>query len=66
MEVRNSRELVAMLGTMLLQLALGEEELAAGEAAATPYWAAFPASVVGHRQAAAALRARAESLLAAS
>jgi len=40
----------------LLQLANHEDELAANEAAGVPYWAPTPASVIGHRAAAAALR----------
>jgi hypothetical protein len=50
---------------MLLELAHTEDERAADEAAAQPYWAACPATVLGHRAAAAALRDQADRLLAA-
>lgn len=50
----------------LLELARRQDELAANEAAATPYWKPQPSSVQGHRAAAAALRAEADLLLAAS
>jgi hypothetical protein len=50
----------------LLRIAHHEEDLAAAEAAAVPYWAPCPASVPGHRAAAAALRSQADLLLAAS
>jgi len=51
---------------LLLQLAKGQDELAASQAATTPYWEACPVSVIGHRAAAAALRAEADRLAAAS
>ncbi|HJQ04613.1 MAG TPA: hypothetical protein VJ872_04175 [Nocardioides sp.] len=47
---------------LLVDLAGTEEALAHSEAAAVPYWAPTPESVVGHRLAAVALRARAEAL----
>ena len=56
----------AHLRTLLLELARREDDLASNEAAATPYWAPAPATVLGHRTAAVALRAEAELLLAAS
>lgn len=51
--------------SLLLQLARDEDALASDEAAATPYWEPVPASVVGHREAALALRAQADELLEA-
>jgi hypothetical protein len=48
----------------LLRLAHVEENLAADEAAKVPYWAPYPPTVLGHRAAAAALRADADSFLA--
>jgi hypothetical protein len=47
----------------LFRLAMGQEELAATEAAATPYWAPHPPSVLAHRVAAAVLRAEADRLV---
>jgi hypothetical protein len=41
----------------LLSLAQWEDDMAAAEAAAVPYWAPYPDSVRAHRMAAAALRA---------
>lgn len=52
------------LRTILLSLARREDDLAAEEAAASPYWSPCPATVAGHRAAAAALRVEADSLLA--
>jgi len=55
------------LYSILLQLARGHDELAATEAAATPYWATCPLpTVVGHRTAATLLRAEADRLATAS
>jgi hypothetical protein len=54
------------LHAILLQLARAQEALAATEAMATPYWEASPSSVIGHRAAAAVLRAEANRLAAAS
>jgi hypothetical protein len=54
------------LRSLLLQLARHQEDLAANELAATPYWAPTPNTVVGHRTAALALRAEADLLPAAS
>jgi hypothetical protein len=56
----------AALRRELLRLARAEEDLAAAEAARVPYWSACPATVQGHRAAAAALRADADNFLAAS
>lgn len=52
------------LRAMLLRLAYLEEERAADEAAATPYWKPCPTSVEGRRYAATALRTAADALLA--
>ena len=57
------RALAAELRAILLELARREEECAANEAAAQPYWAACPPSVHGHRAAAEALREQADQLL---
>lgn len=51
-----STHLVTALCRELVRLARREEELAATEAARTPYWTPVPASVIGHRLAAQALR----------
>ena len=56
----------AKLRSILLDLARSQDDLAAVEAASTPYWAPCPSSVVGHRSAAAALRAEADHFLVAS
>jgi hypothetical protein len=44
----------------LLRLARHEDDLAAAEEAEVPYWAPCPPSMLGHRTAAAALRADAD------
>jgi hypothetical protein len=54
------------LRSVLLRLARRQDDLAADEAAATPYWAPCPPSVLGRRSAAAVLRAEADLLLTAS
>jgi len=54
------------LRVALLRLARHQDDLAAAEAAAVPYWGSCPLSVLGHREAASALRAQADALLAAS
>jgi hypothetical protein len=54
------------LRSLLLQMARHQDDLAADELAATSYWSPCPSSAVGHRSAAAALRAEADLLLAAS
>jgi len=54
------------LRSVLLKLARRQDDLAADEAAATPYWAPCPSSVLGRRSAAAVLRAEADHLLTAS
>lgn len=48
----------------LLRLARHEENQAAMEAAAVPYWSVGPPSIQGHRAAAAILRVEADKLLA--
>ena len=48
----------------MLKLAYAEDQLAAAEAATVRYWEPCPASVQGHRAAAAALRAGADRLAA--
>ncbi len=55
-------EIAAALRRELLTLAKAEDELAATEAARTPYWRPLPMSVEAHRAAAAALRANADRL----
>lgn len=47
----------------LLELARRQDDLAAREAARTPYWQPQPATVHGHRSAADVLRAEADLLL---
>ena len=48
------------LRAILLELARHEEGLAATIAAQTPYWQPRPATSIGHRGAAAALRSEAD------
>lgn len=50
-------ELIKAICRELVALARQEENLAADEAARLPYWQPTPVSVLGHRAAAAALRA---------
>ena len=54
------------LRSVLLELARRQDDLAAHEAAATPYWSPCPASVLGRRSAAAVLRAEADHLVTTS
>lgn len=54
------------LRQILLDLARREDDIAHAEAAAVPYWASPPASVVGHRAAADSLRFEADRFLQAS
>lgn len=58
-------ETAALLRTQLLALARRQDDMAAEEAAATPYWKPQPTTVHGHRSAADALRAEADLLRAA-
>ncbi|RHW28504.1 hypothetical protein D0Z08_01110 [Nocardioides immobilis] len=55
-------ELVTAICRELWRLAKAEDDLAAAEAAATPYWRPCSPSVLGHRAAAGALRADAMRL----
>lgn len=48
---------------ILLNLAKQQDDLAAQEAAAVPYWTPCPPSVLGRRAAAEALRAQADEYL---
>ena len=67
LEVMTARSDVAVqLRRILYELAHREDDIAASEAAAVPYWAPLPASVSGHREAAIALRSEADRLLEAS
>ena len=59
-------ETTRKLYSILIQLAKGQDELAATEAAATRYWAPCPPTVHGHRTAATLLRAEADRLASAS
>lgn len=52
-----------VLRSLLLELARREDDMAAHEAARTPYWAPCPEAVIGRRLAAAVLRAEADELL---
>lgn len=56
----------ALLRSRLLELARRQDDLAAKEAATTPYWKPQTSTVHGHRSAADTLRAEADRLLAAS
>jgi hypothetical protein len=56
-------ETTTRLRLRLFELARRQDELAAEEAAATPYWKPQPATVHGHRSAADALRAEADLLI---
>lgn len=51
------------LRSALLRLARVEDDRAAAEAAAVPYWQPCPPSVEGHHLAAAAMRDAADALL---
>jgi hypothetical protein len=57
-----SADVTEVLRRELLMLAKLQEDTAAAEAARVPYWRCLPASVEGHRLAAAALRADAARL----
>jgi hypothetical protein len=56
-------ETTVRLRLRLLELARRQDDLAAEQAAATPYWKPQPATVHGHRSAADALRAEADLLI---
>ena len=64
MDSHSTRTMTSKLHLVLLEPARHRDDLAANEAAATPYLAPWPASVFGHRTAAAALRAEADHLIA--
>lgn len=51
------------LRAILLKLAKQQDDLAAQEAAAVPYWSPCPPSVLGRRAAAEALRTEADEYL---
>ncbi len=53
-----------LLRSRLLELARHQDELAAEEAAATPYWEPQPTSAHAHRAAASLLRAEADLFIA--
>ena len=59
-----SAEVATAVRHELLKLAYAENQLAADEAAKVRYWEPCPPSVLGHRAAAAALRARADLVAA--
>lgn len=61
-----SEDVSRHMRALLFALAHREDERAAAEAAATPYWSPCPASVVGHRAAADALRILADRFLIAA
>lgn len=54
-----SLDLITALCRELFALAKHEDDVAAEEASRLPYWVPCPPSVVGHREAARALRAEA-------
>ena len=58
--------MTSQLSSVLLELARRQDDLAADEAAATPYWEPCAPSVLGRRSAAAVLRAEADHLARAS
>lgn len=65
MDATNGTEPVDLTGPIyqaLIELARKEDALAAAEAARVPYWAPCSPAMEGHRAAAEALRAEAESL----
>lgn len=62
----SSTAMTGRLRSLLLELARRQDNLAADELAAVPYWSPSPSSILGHRTAADALRAEAETLLDAS
>lgn len=62
----DTAQTTSRLRQILLDLARREHNMAVSEAAAVPYWAPLPSSVMGHRAAAAALRSEADRFLEAS
>lgn len=61
-ERQHPRGLLIAVCRELTAIARQEEQTAASEAAQTPYWSAYPPSVVAHRQAAQALRENVQRL----
>ncbi|WP_459984074.1 hypothetical protein [Nocardioides sp. AN3] len=61
-ETTGGTTLAIQMRAVFLELARQEDECAAVEAAAQPYWVACPSSVQEHRAAAAVLRNRADHL----
>lgn len=55
-------DVAATIRRIIFGIAADEEAAAAAEAARVPYWKSCPDSVIGHRAAAHALRAVAESI----
>ena len=66
MNTHTDGTMASKLRSILLDLARRQDNMAADQASAMPYWAPCPPTVLGHRSAAAALRAEADHLLAAS
>ena len=64
--MNTTTDIIGRLRSVLLDLARRQDDLAAHEAAGTPYWEPCPSTVLGHRAAASALRAEADLLLATS
>jgi len=64
MNAKSDTAVASRLRSILLELARNQENLAADEAASTPYWSPCPSTVLGLRTAAAALRAQADQLVA--
>lgn len=63
MNTTSTDTVATSLRSILLQLARSQDDIACAQAAATPYWAPCPSTVLGHRAAAAALRAEADRFL---
>jgi hypothetical protein len=57
-----SRDVNDSVGRILRRLVREQEDLAANLAATTPYWQPCPPAFLGHMEAAAALRGRADLL----
>ncbi|GAB4010923.1 hypothetical protein [Nocardioides ultimimeridianus] len=64
MDIRIETSVAGRIRALLLELARSQEDMAAEELAATPYWSSTPTTVLGHRDAALALRTAADELLA--
>lgn len=63
MSTKVSASVASALRQELLRLARAEDDRAAADAAKVGYWSACPPSVLGHRAAAAALRAHADNFV---